>query len=124
MSPITTRQKVGLALAGVLSASSIPSAVAPAPDGETGPPLAILVLGTILGVIGLIAVIIAWRGGKPAAIRLAAGALIINLLASLPAFFVDIPAGLKLLVGISVLLTVLAVALMFSPSRQPAPVLD
>ncbi len=123
MSPITTRQKVGLALAGVLSASSISSAFAPAPDGEA-PPLAIVVLGTILGVIGLIAVIIAWRGGKPAAIRLAAGALIINLLASLPAFFVDIPAGLKLLVGISVLLTVLAVALMFSPSRQPAPVLD
>lgn len=124
MSPTTTRQKVGLVLAGLLSAANIPSVFFPTPEGETGPPLAILVVGTILGVIGLVAVIIAWRSGNRAAIRVAAGALIINLLTSLPAFFVDVPAGIKLLVGVGVLLTVLAVALMFSPSRQPVPVLD
>lgn len=124
MSPTTTRQKVGLVLAGLLSAANIPSAFFSTPDGETGPPLAILVVGSILGVIGLVAVIIAWRSGNRAAIRVAVGALIINLLTSLPAFFVDVTAGIKLLVGVGVLLTVLAVALMFSPSRQPAPVLD
>ena len=86
--------------------------------------MAILVLGSVLGVIGLVAVVIAWRSGNRAAIRVAAGALIINLLASLPAFFVDVPAGIKLLVGIGVLVTVLAVALMFSPSRQSVPVMD
>ena len=124
MSPTTTRQKVGLGLAGLLNAANIPSVFFPTPEGQEGPPLAILVVGSILGVIGLVAVIIAWRSGNRAAIRVAAGALIINLLTSLPAFFVDVPAGIKLLVGVSVLLTVLAVALMFSPSREPAPVMD
>lgn len=123
MNSTTNRQKVGLVLAGLLSAASIPSVLAPTPEGEEGPPLAILVTSTVLGVIGLIAVISAWRSGNRAAIRVAAGALIVNLLTSLPAFFVDVPAAIKLLVGVSVLLTVLAVALMFSPSRHPASVL-
>ena len=33
MSPTSTRQRVGLALAGLLSAVNIPSAFFPAPDG-------------------------------------------------------------------------------------------
>lgn len=124
MSPLTTRQKVGLGLAVLLSAPNIPSVFTPTPEGETGPPLPILVLGSILGAIGLIAVIIAFRTRNPAAIRVAAGALIINLLISLPAFFVDVPAGIKALVGVSVLLTVLAVTLMLTRASQPSPVLD
>ncbi|MEJ7630316.1 MAG: hypothetical protein WKF54_12065 [Nocardioidaceae bacterium] len=124
MSPTTTRQRVGLVLAGLLSAISIPSVFFPTGDGNDGPPLAILVLGSVLGVIGLAAVIVAWRSGSRTAIRVAAGALIINLLTSLPAFFVDVPAVIKLLTGISVLVTVLAVGLMFSPNRRRVPVLD
>ena len=38
-------------------------------------------------------------------------------LTGLPAFFVDVPAGVKALVGVSVLITVVAVALMFSGRR-------
>ena len=86
--------------------------------------MAILIASAILGVIGLVAVIIAWRSGNRAAIRVAAGAIIVNLLTTLPAFFVDVSAGIKLLSGVAVLLSVLAVAMMFSPSRQPAPALD
>ncbi len=121
---LTTRQKVGLGIAGLMSAASIPSVLFPTPDGETGPPIAILVLSTAVGIVGLIAVVIAWRSGSRAAIRVVAGSLIINLLTSLPAFFVDLPAGLKLLTGVSVLLTVLAVFLMFSPAPRRVPVLD
>ncbi|MBA3309815.1 MAG: hypothetical protein H0U28_07105 [Nocardioidaceae bacterium] len=124
MSPTTTRQKVGLVLAGVLSAINISSVFFPTPEGDTGPPLAILVVGSVLGVVGLVAVVVAWRSGNRAAIRVAAGALIINLLTSLPAFFVDVPAVVKLLVGVGVLLAVLAVGLMFSPPRRSVPVLD
>jgi hypothetical protein len=124
MSPTTTRQKVGLALAGVLSLANVPSVFTPAPGGD-GPPFTILVVGSILGIIGLVAVVIAWRTGNRAAVRVAAGSLIINLLTSLPAFFVDVPAGVKLLVGVGVLVTVLAVGLMFSPTtRRSVPVLD
>jgi hypothetical protein len=120
MSPTSTRQRVGLALAGLLSAVNIPSAFFPAPDGEEGPPAAVLVVGSILGVIGLVAVIIAWRTGSRAATRVAAGALIINVLTSLPAFFVDVPAGVKLAVGVGVIVTIAAIVLMFSSSRRDA----
>ena len=34
----STRQKVGLVLAGLMSAANIPSALFPAPEGDAGPP--------------------------------------------------------------------------------------
>ena len=43
------------------------------PRRRGGPPFGVLVLGTVLGVIGLVAVIIAWRGNR-GALRVAAGA--------------------------------------------------
>ncbi|GAA2143653.1 hypothetical protein GCM10009844_16270 [Nocardioides koreensis] len=118
------RQKAGLVLAGLYSLANIPSAFFPAPDGEEGPPLEILVIGSLLGVVGLVAVVLAWRTGNRAALRVAAGAIIVVTLTGLPAFFVDVPAGIKLLVGLSVLLTIATVVLMFSPTRRPEPVLD
>jgi hypothetical protein len=124
MNTTSKRQKVGLVLAGIYSAANIPSALFPAPDGEEGPPIGILVIGSVLGVVGLVAVIVAWRTGNRAALRAAAGAIIVVTLTGLPAFFVDMPAGIKLLVGVSVLLTIAAVVLMFSPGRRSTPVLD
>ena len=124
MTTISGRQKAGLSIAALLSLVNVASAAFPTPDGEEGPPYAVLVLGTILGVIGLVAVVIAWRSGNQAAFRVAAGALVINAIAALPAFFVDVPAGIKLLVAVSLVITVLAIVLMFSPARRPVPVLD
>jgi hypothetical protein len=124
MSLISTRQKVGLVLAAVMSIINIPSVFFPAPDGDEGPPLAVLAVNSVLGIIGLVAVVIAWRSGSRAAIRVAAGTLILNAITALPAFFVDVPAGLKVAVGATVLVTLLAVVLMFSPARRSAPVLD
>jgi len=118
------RQKAGLILAGVYSLVNIPSGFIPTPDGADGPPLEIRVIGSLLGVVGLVAVVLAWRTGQRAALRVAAGAIIVVTLTGLPAFFVDVPAGIKLLVGLSVLLTIATVVLMFSPTRHPAPVLD
>ena len=123
MNHTSPRQKVGLLLAGLLSLFAVPSVLTPTPDGEVGPPIGILILGTVLGVVGLIAVVAAWRGNKPA-LRVAAGVVILNMLTSLPAFFVDVPAWLKLLVAISVLISITSVVLMFSPARRPVPVLD
>lgn len=116
--PSTTRQKVGLVLAGLMSAANIPSVLFPAPEGDPGPPIGVLVAGSILGIVGLAAVIVAWHGNRVAA-RVAAGALIIATLTGLPAFFVEgIPAGVRILVGVSVLWTVAAVYLMFSAPRR------
>jgi hypothetical protein len=115
-----TRQKVGLVLAGIYSLVNIPSALFPTPDGEEGPPFFILALGTALGVVGLVAVVAAWRG-HAIANRVAAGAIIVTTLTALPAFFVSgIPAAIRILVGVTVVWTVATVYLMFSPSRPSA----
>jgi len=103
---LSTRQKVGIALAGLYGATNIPSAFTPTPEGGDGPPLMVLVVDSALGVIALVAAVIAWRTGSGAAIRVAAGALIIIAITALPAFFVDVPSWVKLLVAGSTLLTI------------------
>lgn len=120
---ITGKQKAGLVLCMVYGLANIPSFLTPTPDGEEGPPLAILVIGSILGVVALVSAILAWRGNRPA-LRVGAGAMIVMTLTGLPAFFVDVPMFVKALVGFSVVLTVVAVVLMFSGDRRPAPVTD
>ncbi len=118
------RQRVGLALGALLSIGNIPSVLTPTPDGEVGPPVLILWVGTLLGVIGLVAVVVAWRSGNRAALRVAAGSLIVTALTALPALFVDIDATLKVLSAVSVVLTVIAVVLMFSPEQRTVSVDD
>jgi hypothetical protein len=121
---VTTKQKIGLGIATVYSLANIPGFLAGDPDpGEDGPPMAILIVGSILGVVGLVAAIMAWRGNRVAT-RVAAGAIIVITLTGLPAFFVDVPMAIKALVGFSVLLTVVAVVLMFSGDRRPASITD
>ena len=120
----TTKQKVGLGIAAVYALTNIPGVLAGGPDpGEEGPPLAILAVGSILGVVGLVAAILAWRGNR-VAMRVTAGAMIVITLTGLPAFFVDVPMIIKALVAVSVLLTVLAVVLIFSTDRRHEPVTD
>ncbi len=120
MNPLNTRQKVGVALAALFSLSNVPSAFMPGvPEGEVGPPMAVLVFGTVLGVVGLVATVPAWRG-HGVAMRLLAGSCVLALLTSLPAFFVDVPTAIKVAVAVSVIWVVAACALMFSGSRVTA----
>ncbi|HYN30832.1 MAG TPA: hypothetical protein VES95_13335 [Dermatophilaceae bacterium] len=119
------RHRVGLVLAGLISLSSAFSLLGPGPpEGGPGPPLVVLWADTVLGVVGIVAVVLAWRSGSRTALRVAAGALIVAALTAVPAFFVDVPAPLKIAVALSVLLTLAAVVLMFSPVRRPASVTD
>ena len=119
----TTKQKVGIVVAGLYGLTNIPSMLFPSgTDDQDGPPMAILVISAILGLIALVAAVMAWRGNQ-VALRVAAGAIVVVTLTGLPAFFVDVPAGVKALVGVSVLITVVAVALMFS-GRRPESVVD
>ncbi len=112
------KNKIGLGLAIFYAVINIPSAAVPTPDGEEGPPLAILVVCSILGVVALVAGVMAWRQGSRPAARLTAASLIVITLTSLPAFFVDVPAGIKILVAVGVLLTVAIVVLIFSPPKR------
>jgi hypothetical protein len=121
---LSTKNKVGLVLAGILGIVDVPAALMPTPEGEVGPPFGILVLGSICGVITVIAVVIAWAKVNRGAIRVAAGARIVSMLTALPAFFVDVPWFIKLFVTGAVVLTVISVVLMLSPARQATPVTD
>lgn len=123
MNQLSTRQKTGLVLAGLLSVTTVPSVLMPTPEGEVGPPVAVLLLSSVVGVIGVVAVVLAWRGST-VALRVAAGAVILLTLTALPAFFVEVPAWVRLMVAASVVLAVAAVVLMFSPARRSAPALD
>ena len=119
----TTKQKAGLVVAGLYSAANIPGFLAAPAPGQVGPPLGILLLGSVLGLVGVVAVVLAWRGNH-VALRVAAGAIIVITLTGLPAFFVDVPMAIKALVAFSVLLTVACVVLMFSGDRRHPPISD
>lgn len=119
----TSTQKIGLVLCGLYCAANVTSMFTPTPEGSgDAPPYGILVLGTLCGVVGLVATVMAWRG-SPVGYRVAAGAIVVATLTGVPAFFVDVPMWVKAMVAASVLITIAAVVLMFS-SRRPAPVVD
>jgi hypothetical protein len=118
--PATTgKLRAGLALSAFLGLLNIPFLFAPAPDGDEGPPVIVLVVSGILGLVSVICAVVAWRSGNRLAVRINAAALIINALTSLPAFFVDVAAWVKVAAAVSVLLTV--VALVLTLRREPMP---
>ena len=116
----TTKNKVGLGLAVFYGVTNIPSFLEAAGPGEVGPPLAIMIVSSILGIVAAVAGVFAWRNGSRSAARLTAASVIIITLTSLPAFFVDVPAAVKALVAVSVILTVAIIVLMFSPAKRSA----
>lgn len=117
---LSVRQKVGIVIAVLISLANIASVASPTPDGEVGPPLVVLVVGALLGAVGIVGAVFAWRTGARWALRVVAGAIVLDLLGALPAFFVPVPAMIKVEVGIVTLVTVLAVVLLLSPAPQGA----
>ncbi|MDZ5660980.1 hypothetical protein SFC79_04320 [Nocardioides sp. S-58] len=114
----STKNKVGLGIAIFYALTNLPSAFMPTPNGEDGPPMAILWVCTVLAAVALVAGVMAWRTGSRPAARLTAASLIIVTLTSLPAFFVDVPAALKVLVAAGVVVTVVFTVLIFSPAKR------
>jgi hypothetical protein len=116
--PFSGPNKVGLVLAGLLGLLDVASLLNPTPPGEVGPPLGILVLDTVLGVVTVVAVVLAWRSRSRGLVRLAAGARILSLLSALPAFFAGVPAPLLILVAGFTVISVATVVLMLLPSAR------
>jgi hypothetical protein len=121
---LTTRNKVGLVLATLLGIADLASLLQPTPDGEVGPPFSILLVDGLLGVLTIVGVVIAWRSASRGAIRVVAGARILSAITALPAFFVDVPAALKVLVGVIVLVTLAVVVMIMTPARDRVAVTD
>ena len=120
----STRNKVGLGLAIFYGVTNIPSFLFSAGDGEEGPPLAVMIVSSVLAVVAVLLsnLCYAWGERSRPAARLTAASVIVITLTSLPAFFVDVPAGVKAFVALGVVYTVATVVLMFSTSRRPATV--
>ena len=119
--PFSTRNKAGFGLAILLSLPNLVGPLFPTPEGEVGPPMLVLVLGSVLGVVTIAAVVLAWARGNRSAVRVAAAAIIVGAVTALPAFFApDVPAGLRVMAAVSVLVAIIAVVLMLTPARPTA----
>ncbi|MBS2936253.1 hypothetical protein KDN32_00680 [Nocardioides sp. J2M5] len=115
----STRNKVGLGLALFYAVTNLPSAFMPPDTGDqAGPPMAILWVCTVLSAVALVACVVAWRSGSRAAARLTVGSLVVVTLTSVPAFFVDVPAGLQVLVAAGVVFTLVFTVLILSPAKR------
>lgn len=112
---LTTRNRIGLVLAALLGIGDCASLAYTTPDGEVGPPIGVLVLAAVLGVVTLVAVAVAWRTALRGAIRIVAASRILSAVAGMPAFFVDIPPALKAVSALGVVVTVVAVLLILTP---------
>ena len=116
---MSLQYKIGLvlcALLGVFDVLSVAGAGA-----EDAPPTPVVVLGVILGLITLVGVFLAWRGAKKGFIAVVVSR-VLSTLSAVPAFFVeDVPGWVPVAVGIGIVITVIALGLLFSERRQAAP---
>jgi hypothetical protein len=125
---LTRKNKVGLVLCGLLGLGDIIGLVAIGSpnNGDNGPPKGILISSAILGVITVAAVIRTWRARSRPAARIVAGSRILSALTSVPAFFVGkVPAGLVIVAGAGIAITLVAVWLVLgrteTKTTAPAP---
>jgi len=121
---LLARNKVGLVILGVLGVADLTALAFSTPDGEVGPPDSILYLDTALGVITVVAVIVALVQRRRGAVRLAAGARVLSVLTAMPAFFAGVEPFVVVLVAVVLVLTVVGIVLALSPGRRTTPVTD
>ena len=121
---LLTRNKVGLVILGLLGLSDFTSLGFDTPDGEVGPPDAILYLDVALGVVTVIAVVVALVQRRRGAVRLAAGARVLSVLTAMPAFFAGVAPVVVALVAVVLVITVVGIILALSPGRGTTPVTD
>lgn len=105
----------GYVILGVLGLADVLSFVLSA--GSDGPPFLINLISTILGLLTLWGLIAIFRGPRqPAAparqmILLVVITRALSALLSIPAYFADIAGGIKVVVTVTILLTILGIAL-------------
>ena len=113
----TAATTAGLALLGVLSVLDAGTLLL-AQGGF--PPVEVAVLASALGVVCLVLLVPAWRGGRVAS-RWLVGLRLLSALTSVPALFVDeVPDPVRVVVAGALALTVLGCALVV-PALRRAP---
>lgn len=104
----TAATTAGLVLLGVLS---VLDAVTVLFTGGGFPPVEVAVAASALGVVSLVLLVPAWRGGR-LALRWLVGLRLVSALTSVPALIVDgVPGSVRIVVVCGLLLTLLGCAL-------------
>lgn len=107
--------RAGLIVLGLLAAADLAGPLLT--DGEH-PPMAIAMAGAVVGLVSLVMIVFAARGSGRATITL----VVLRALAALsavPAFFEPgVPAGARVFAGAGIVLTVLGIGLVLTPSRR------
>ena len=114
---MSTAYRVGLVLLGLISLGDL---AAPLYTDGQSPPMFIALIGSALGLLSLVLVVLAWRGRVAAAI----GLVVLRLLSALtavPAFLEPgVPVVPMILAGVAITVTLAAVVLVFAGLRRPA----
>jgi hypothetical protein len=112
-----TTYRVGLVLLGLISLGDLAAPLLT--DGQT-PPMFIALIGSALGLLSLILVVLAWQGRATAAI----GLVVLRLLSALtavPAFLVPgVPPVPMVLAGVAITVTLVGVGCVLAGLREPA----
>jgi hypothetical protein len=114
---MSTAYRVGLVLLGLISLGDLAAPLLT--DGQT-PPMFIALIGSALGLLSLVLVVLAWRGRVAAAI----GLVVLRLLSAItavPAFLVPgVPVVPMVLAGVAITITLVGAVLVFTGLRRPA----
>jgi len=107
--------KVGLIVAFVLGLLDIIFTFVPV--GSGGPPLFILIIGLLLGLITCVCAALVWRSNVRAAFWAIVVTRILSSLSAIPAFGADIPSWIKVLVAVQIVVTIVDLVLLLKPNR-------
>jgi len=117
----STKNKLGLALQLIYGLANVPSIFQqPGSEKHDGPPMFILWIDTVLGVLLVLAVVIAWRNGNRTAAVAASAANVLLTLSGIPVFFVGAPVVFQVIVSVAIVLTIVSVTLTHARSRPAA----
>ncbi len=111
---LTTPRKAGHILGIALAVGSIGALF-----GDETPPAGVVVLGIAVSVVVTVLLLWSWLGDKAVARRIAVVLLALNAIGAVPGLIVDdVPTYLRIVAGLTVLITIAAVVLMFYPDRR------
>jgi len=106
---------IGLILSAILGVLDVVSVAGLGADD--GPPAFIIVIGLVLGVVTLVGVAMAWRGNARG-VPIIVVSRVLSALSAIPAFFVEeAPDWAPPVVGVGIVITIAAIALIYSGRR-------
>jgi CHASE2 domain-containing sensor protein len=107
--------RAGLIVFGLLSAGDLAGPLLT--DGEH-PPMSVALIGSALGLVSLVLVVLAWRGTRRAVVPLIV-LRVLSGLSAVPAFFAgDVPPGAMVAAGLTIALAAAGTVLVLMPARQ------